>query len=57
MARSVLLGARFVTCMIVGSTALFGVLVLILVEWVGDFIRTHLVLDWIESSRLRPVTS
>jgi hypothetical protein len=27
MARSVLLGARFVTCMVVGSTALFGVLV------------------------------
>jgi hypothetical protein len=49
MARSVLLGARSVTCMIVGSTALFGVF-LFLRELEDSIIRTWLGLglDWFE---------
>ena len=42
MARVVLLGARTVTCMVVGSSAWFGVLVLFLRELVTRFIRTWL---------------
>jgi len=39
MARIVLLGAQSVTCMIVGSTALFGVLFFVLIELVTELIR------------------